>query len=163
MDWNVPISTGQTGYIIEGRSRGRNSELVWWWLHRSREDLGLRVFDAFAILPAERGRTGSTGWQCVWRRASSQAFEAFERSVQITVTVVFRHRFDLQLQSDSRAAESEIKPGRSVPLGQTQECCFEPKQRDAHGVDRSAFICTRVACVEQNLTLSDFWRKPQPN
>lgn len=69
-----------------------------------------RVFDAFAGLLAERRRTGSTGWRRVWRRASSQAFEAFERSEQITVTVVFRHRFDLQLQSDSRAADSEINP-----------------------------------------------------
>lgn len=107
------------------------------------------------MLPAERRRTGSTGCRCVWRRASSQAFEAFERSEQITVTVVFRHRFDLQLQSDSRAADSEIKPCRSVPPGPTEEGCFEPKQRDVHGVDRSAFICAGVACVEQKVTLEE--------
>lgn len=97
----------------------------------------------------------------MWRPASLQAFEAFERSEQITVTVVFRRRSDPQLQSDSRAADWEIKPRRSLPPGQAEDGCFEPKQRDVHEVDRSAFIC---AGVEQKLTLEeDFWRKPQPD
>lgn len=51
--------------------------------------------------------------ECVWWRASSQ--EASEGSEQIAVVVGRRHRFDLQLRSDSRAGESGLEPGPSVP------------------------------------------------
>lgn len=119
------------------------------------------VSESLTVLPAERRRTGSAGRRCVWRPASFQAFEAWERSEQITVPVVSRHRSDLQPQSDGRAAGSEIKPRRAAPPGQTEEGCFEPKQRAVHAVDGSAFIW---AGVEQKLTLEgDFWRKPQPD
>lgn len=43
MNRKVPISTGQTGNIIDGKSRGCNSELDCWWLHRSRKDFSLRM------------------------------------------------------------------------------------------------------------------------
>lgn len=138
MKRNVPISRGQTVCIIDGESRGCNSELVCWWLHRSGEDLARRMHHASRAWENWVNRMT----ECVWRRASSRAFQASERSEQITVIVARHRRFDLQLPSDSRAGEAGLKPGRTVPPWQEGECCFEQKYRDVEGIHRSCFVCT---------------------
>lgn len=77
-------------------------------------------------LPPERRRTGSTGWRsvCGTEASSEMAFEAFDRSKQITVIVVYHLGFDLWLQNDKRARESKIMHNQSVPLWQLEESCI---------------------------------------
>lgn len=137
MYWNVPISAGQTGYIIDGRSRGCNSELVDGSIDQGRISVSGCI--------SSRAEENWVSWmrECVWCLASSQAFYAFERSVQITVIVVCHHRFDLQLQSDGRAAGLAIKPGRLAP--RRQNAVFEQKQKDVHRIYRGAFIRALLA------------------
>lgn len=46
---------------------------------------------------------------------SEVAFEAFDRSKQITAIVVYHLSFDLKLQTDDRAGESKINYNQSDP------------------------------------------------
>lgn len=79
----------------------------------------ISVSECFPPLPFCRRSVGELGQLddgvCVWRQASSQAFEAFVRSEQTAVAAVRRRRFDLRRRSDSRAAGSEMTPGPSAP------------------------------------------------
>lgn len=83
-------------------------------------------------LPPECRGTGSAGWLTayVWHWASSEmAFEAFDRSKQITVIAVYHLGFDLWLQNDKSTRESKVMHNQSVPLWQMEESCIWAKTK----------------------------------
>ena len=100
-------------------------------------------------LPPERRRTGSTGWLsdcvCGMGLCSSEAFEAFDRSKQITVIVVYHLWFDLRLQNDAEADNQTQCTINPFPCDSWKKAVVEQKQRCVQRIYISCFICIVLA------------------